>query len=127
MRPHVEVYGTDYPTPDGTAIRDYIHITDLAAAHVQALEYLADGGQSRALNLGTGQGHSVREVINSVGKISSRPVPFREGPRRSGDPPVLIADASHAGKALGWKPQHSELGTIIQDAWKWHSKGIPEK
>src|SRR5271157_2610426 len=101
-RPFVEIYGTDYPTPDGTAIRDYIHVTDLAAAHVRALEYLADGGESRALNLGTGQGYSVREVINAVGKISPHPVPFREGPRRAGDPPVLVADARHAGEALGW-------------------------
>jgi UDP-glucose-4-epimerase GalE len=126
QRPRVEVYGTDYPTPDGTAIRDYIHVTDLAAAHVRALEYLVGGGQSRALNLGTGQGHSVRGVINAVGKISPLPVPFREGPRRAGDPPLLVADASQAGKVLGWKPQHSELETIVRDAWKWHSKGNPE-
>jgi UDP-glucose 4-epimerase len=125
-RPHVEIYGTDYPTPDGTAIRDYIHVTDLAAAHVRALEYLAGGGESRALNLGTGQGYSVREVINAVGKISPRPVPFREGPRREGDPPVLLADASHAGMALGWRPQHSGLEAIIQDAWNWHSTGNRE-
>jgi UDP-glucose-4-epimerase GalE len=125
-RPHVEIYGTDYPTPDGTAIRDYIHVTDLADAHVQALAYLAEGGESRALNLGTGQGYSVREVINTAAKISSRTVPFREGPRRAGDPPVLVADASHAGKTLGWKPQYSELETIIQCAWKWHSTGHRE-
>jgi UDP-glucose-4-epimerase GalE len=122
-RPHVEIYGTDYPTPDGTALRDYIHVTDLGDAHVRALEYLAGGGESRALNLGAGQGYSVREVINAVGKISPHPVPFREGPRRAGDPPVLVADASHAGKVLGWKPQHSELEAIIRDAWNWHSKG----
>jgi UDP-glucose-4-epimerase GalE len=127
QRPLVEIYGTDYPTPDGTAIRDYIHVTDLADAHVRALDYLADGGESRALNLGTGQGNSVREVINSVGRISPRPVPFREGPRREGDPPVLVADASHAGKILGWKPQHSRLDAIIQSAWNWHSKGNCEK
>ena len=114
QRPHVEIYGTDYPTPDGTAIRDYIHVTDLADAHVRALEYLGNGGESRALNLGTGQGYSVREVINAVGKISPHPVPFREGPRRAGDPPVLVADASHAGEVLGWKPQHSGLEAIIQ-------------
>jgi UDP-glucose-4-epimerase GalE len=127
QRPHVEIYGTDYPTPDGTAIRDYIHVTDLADAHVRALEYLAEGGESRALNLGTGQGYSVREVINAVGKISPHEVPFREGPRRAGDPPVLVADASHAGKALGWKPQHSRLEAIIQDAWNWHSTANREK
>ncbi len=121
-RTHVEIYGTDYPTPDGTALRDYIHVTDLGDAHVRALEHLARGGQSRALNLGTGQGYSVREVISAVGKISPRPVPFREGPRRAGDPPVLVADASNAARILGWKPQHSELDSIIRDAWNWHSK-----
>jgi UDP-glucose-4-epimerase GalE len=126
-RSHVEIYGTDYPTPDGTAIRDYIHVTDLAAAHVRALEYLGDGGESRALNLGTVRGYSVREVITAVGKISPRPVPFREGPRRAGDAPVLVADASLAGKTLDWKPQHSGLEAIVQDAWKWHSKGDQEK
>ncbi|MGO8787478.1 MAG: UDP-glucose 4-epimerase GalE [Terriglobia bacterium] len=121
QRKHVEIYGTDYPTPDGTAIRDYIHVTDLGDAHVRALDYLAGGGESRALNLGTGQGYSVREVINAAGKISGRPVPYRETPRRAGDPPVLVADASHAGSVLGWKPQRSGLETILQDAWNWHS------
>jgi len=124
---HVEIYGTDYPTPDGTAIRDYIHVTDLADAHVRALGYLADGGESRGFNLGTGQGYSVREVIDTVGKICPHSAPFRETPRRAGDPPVLVADASRAGKILGWKPQRSGLETIIQDAWKWHSAGSPEK
>ena len=119
--PYVEIYGTDYPTPDGTAIRDYIHVTDLAEAHVLALEYLTRDGPSLALNLGTGQGHSVREVINAVGRISPRPVPVREGPRRAGDPPVLVADASHADKVLGWKPRQSGLETIVQSAWNWHS------
>jgi UDP-glucose-4-epimerase GalE len=126
-RSHVEIYGTDYPTPDGTAIRDYIHVTDLADAHVRALDYLTDGGESRALNLGTGQGNSVREVINAVGLISPCPVPFREGPRRAGDPSVLVADASHAAKILGWKPQHSRLEAIVQSAWNWHSAGNREK
>ena len=120
-RKHVEIYGTNYPTPDGTAIRDYIHVADLADAHLRALDYLVGGGESRALNLGTGQGYSVREVINAAGKVSGRPVPFREAPRRAGDPPVLVADASHAGKMLGWKPQHSGLQTILHDAWNWHS------
>ncbi len=127
QRPHVEIYGTDYPTPDGSAVRDYIHVTDLGAAHVRALEYLVSGGQSRALNLGTGDGYSVREVIQTVGKVSGRNVPFREGPRRAGDPPVLVADARLAGTVLGWKPQHSDLETIIKNAWAWHEKGDPEK
>jgi UDP-arabinose 4-epimerase len=119
--PCVEIYGTDYPTPDGTAIRDYIHITDLAEAHLLALDYLAHGGQSQALNLGTGQGHSVREVINAVGEISRRPVPVREAPRRAGDSPILVADPSQAGKVLGWKPRHPGLQAIVQSAWNWHS------
>jgi len=127
QRQHVEIYGTDYPTPDGTAVRDYIHVTDLADAHVRALDYLANGGKSRALNLGTGHGYSVREVISAAGKLSSHFVPFREGPRRAGDPPVLVADARHAATALGWKPQHSELETIIRHAWNWHSKGDQDK
>lgn len=122
-RPHVEIYGTDYPTPDGSAVRDYVHVTDLGDAHVRALQHLTNGGDSRALNLGTGHGYSVREVIAEVGKISPRPVPFREGPRRAGDPPVLVADASHAGSVLGWKPQYSELKTIVKNAWDWHLKG----
>jgi UDP-glucose-4-epimerase GalE len=119
--PCVEIYGTDYPTPDGTAIRDYIHITDLAEAHLLALDYLARGSQSQALNLGTGQGHSVREVINAVGRISPRPVPVREGPRRAGDSPILVADPSQAEKVLDWKPRHPELQAIVQSAWNWHS------
>ncbi len=121
-RPPVEIFGTDYDTPDGTAIRDYIHVTDLADAHVRALEYLAQGGESRAMNLGTGQGNSVREVINVVGKVASRPVPVREGPRRAGDPPVLVADASLAGKTLDWKPSGSDLEKIVRSAWNWHSR-----
>ena len=120
QRSHVEIYGTDYPTPDGTAIRDYIHVTDLGDAHVRALEHLAKGGTSRALNLGTGKGYSVREIIETVGRISPRPVPFREGPRRAGDPPVLVADATNAAMVLGWKPRFSDLETIVKNAWNWH-------
>jgi UDP-glucose-4-epimerase GalE len=121
-RPHVEVYGTDYPTPDGTPIRDYIHIVDLADAHVRALEYLARGGESRALNLGTGAGHSVREVIAAVGRMCEGRVPFRDAPRRAGDPPVLVADPTRAMEALNWKPQHTGLDSIVESAWKWHSR-----
>jgi UDP-glucose 4-epimerase len=124
-RANVEIYGTDYPTADGTAVRDYIHVTDLADAHLRALDYLGQGGESRALNLGTGDGYSVREVIDTASKISGITVPFRESSRRPGDPPVLVADASHANQALGWAPQRSTLETIIQDAWKWHSGAIP--
>ena len=96
QRPHIDIYGTDYPTPDGTAIRDYIHVTDLAEAHKLALQYLESGGSSTALNLGTGRGYSVREVINRVESIGTKPVPARETPRRPGDPPMLVADAQQA-------------------------------
>jgi UDP-glucose-4-epimerase GalE len=119
-RLYVEIYGADYPTPDGTAIRDYVHVTDLAEAHVLALEHLTRGGESQALNLGTGQGHSVREVIGAVGKVAARAVPVREGPRRGGDPPVLVADACRAATLLGWKPRFPELDAIVESAWHWH-------
>jgi len=125
--PHVEVYGTDYPTPDGTAIRDYIHIADLADAHVKALEYLARGGESRALNLGTGQGHTVREVIAAVAKVCGNPVPARDAPRRAGDPPALVADPTQAMGLLKWKPRCSDLATIVESAWKWHGRSSESK
>jgi UDP-glucose-4-epimerase GalE len=121
QRPYVEIYGTDYPTPDGTAIRDYIHVTDLAQAHVRALEYLAEGGESDALNLGTGQGHSVREVVAAVGKLCRGRVPVREAPRRAGDPPVLVADVRRAHRVLGWKARYGSLDEIVESAWKWHT------
>jgi UDP-arabinose 4-epimerase len=120
-RPYLEIYGTDYPTPDGTAIRDYIHVTDLARAHVQALEYLAAGGVSTALNLGTGLGHSVREVIAAVGKLCEGRVPVKEGPRRAGDPPALVAEVEKADKVLGWKPEYPDLDPIVKTAWNWNA------
>jgi UDP-glucose-4-epimerase GalE len=119
IRPCVEIYGTDYPTPDGTAIRDYIHVTDLADAHVRALEHLRAGGETLALNLGTGQGHSVKEVIAAVERVGGREVPVRLAPRRAGDPPQLVADAARANQRLGWMPQHSELENITRTAWAW--------
>lgn len=125
QRPAVQIFGTDYPTPDGTAIRDFIHVVDLADAHVRALEYLADGGNSTELNLGTGQGHSVREVLDGVAKVCGGKVPAEDAPRREGDPAVLVADPSKAQEVLGWRPQHSDLDTIIQSAWKWHSSKAP--
>src|ERR1051326_7901810 len=115
----VEVYGTDYPTADGTAIRDYIHVTDLADAHVRAVEYLAAGRENGAMNLGTGQGCSVREVIAGVERISARAVPFRERARRAGDPPELVADPALARARLQWQPRHSDLDTIIRTALAW--------
>jgi len=120
--PYVEVYGTDYATADGTAIRDYIHVVDLAEAHAKALEYLARGGESMALNLGTGQGHTVREVIAAVGKIAGGNVPTRDAPRRAGDPPALVADPTKAMSVLNWKPKFSGLDQIVESAWRWHSR-----
>jgi len=119
-RAPVSVFGTDYETPDGTAIRDYIHVTDLADAHVKALEYLQAGGESVRLNLGTGTGHSVREVIRTIETVSGRPVPVLEAPRRAGDPPELVAASGRARDVLGWTPRHSDLRNIVATAWAWH-------
>jgi UDP-glucose-4-epimerase GalE len=124
-RSHIDIYGTDYPTPDGSAIRDYIHVQDLAEAHVLALDYLRRGGASTALNLGTGQGHSVREVIAAAERVSGRPIARRETARRPGDPPALVADASRAREVLGWTPTHSDLDTILRTAWAWHDRAAP--
>jgi UDP-glucose-4-epimerase GalE len=128
-RPALEVYGTDYPTPDGTAVRDYVHVTDLASAHVLALRYLLDGGASTALNLGVGHGYSVREVIEAAERITGATVSVVERPRRAGDPPALIADAGRARATLGWRPEHSHLDEIVATAWTWlrdrHAVGHP--
>jgi len=121
-RPHVEIYGTDYPPPDGTCIRDYIHVTDLAEAHVLALNYLFDNGETTFFNLGTGQGHSVRDVINAVERLTGRKVPVRESPRRPGDPPILVATHEKASKILDWFPRVSELDEIVKTAWEWLSR-----
>jgi UDP-arabinose 4-epimerase len=121
-RAQIDVFGTDYPTPDGTAIRDYIHVGDLADAHVLALRHLAQGGDSVALNLATGQGHSVREVIAAAERITGRRVPRRESPRRPGDPPALVADPGRARDLLGWTPRLSDLDTILATAWAWHRR-----
>ena len=118
----VEIYGTDYPTPDGTAIRDYIHVTDLADAHVRAITDLAAGGDSAALNLGTGQGSSVRQVIAAVERISGRQVPHRLAARRPGDPPELVADPAAARTRLGWRPRCSDLDTIVRTALAWETR-----
>ena len=120
QRSHIDVYGNDYPTADGTAIRDYIHVEDLAEAHLRALEHLCAGRESAALNLGTGTGHSVREVIAAVEAVSGRTVAWRAAERRPGDPPVLVADPNLATKKLGWRTQCSDLPTIIRTAFAWH-------
>jgi UDP-glucose-4-epimerase GalE len=122
-RATIDVYGTDYPTPDGTAIRDYIHVQDLAEAHVKALSYLFEGGETTQVNLGTGTGNSVREVIDAVERVTGRPVPRREVARRAGDPPELVADPSKANRLLGWKPAMSDIDSIIRTAWGWHQRG----
>ncbi len=122
LGPPIEIFGNDYPTPDGTAIRDYIHVEDLAAAHVRALQYLAGGGASATLNLGTGRGHSVREVVAAVERISGRPVPRNEAPRRPGDPPALVADAGLARERLDWRPTCSDLDTIVRSALAWETR-----
>jgi UDP-glucose-4-epimerase GalE len=121
-RPAIEVFGTDYPTPDGTAIRDYIHVDDLADAHLRALERLRSGGASIALNLGTGEGHSVREVIATAAAVSGRKIAVRDAPRRPGDPPALVADPSLAAQTLGWRASRSSLEAIIRTAFAWHNR-----
>ncbi len=118
LRHHLDIFGADYPTRDGTCIRDYIHVNDLAQAHVRALEYLAAGGPSTALNLGTGEGYSVLELISIAEEITGRAIPRQICPRRPGDPPVLVADASRAYKTLQWKPSRS-IREIVSSAWNW--------
>ena len=120
-RENVGVFGKDYPTPDGTAIRDYIHVMDLASAHIRALEHLQQGGASGAFNLGTGKGLSVKEVIEAAERVTGRTVPVRDCPRRAGDPPELVADASRAFEMLNWKPAYSDIDTIIETAWRWET------
>jgi UDP-arabinose 4-epimerase len=121
-RGELEVFGADYDTPDGTAIRDYVHVTDLADAHVRALHHLLDRGRPMALNLGTGTGSSVREIIREVERAGGRSVPVRNAGRRAGDPAVLLADALRARETLGWAHPHSSLDTIVETAWRWHGR-----
>lgn len=121
-RAPLQIYGTGYPTPDGTAVRDYVHVSDLADAHVRALDYLEAGGESTAFNLGTGRGYSVREVVAAVERIARRELPRRESAPRPGDPPILVAEPGRSRKLLGWTPRHSDLDTIIATAWRWHTR-----
>ncbi len=122
MRPPVKVFGTDYPTPDGTAVRDYVHVTDLADAHVLALKHLLEGGDSLAANLGTGRGYSVRQVLDAAGEALGSAVPCENAPRRAGDPPELVADPSLAMNTLGWSPALSDLPAILETAVRWHRR-----
>src|SRR6266403_2198430 len=120
-KPALEIYGTDYPTPDRTAVRDYTHVMDLAKAHVTALTHMLRSPENAAVNLGTGKGHSVREVIAAVERTSGCCVPVREAKRRAGDPQCLVADGTKARQLLRWEPHHSSLDEIIETAWKWHA------
>lgn len=119
-RETISIFGDDYPTKDGTCIRDYIHVTDLAQAHILAVEYLRKGNPSDIFNLGNGIGFSVKEVIDTARKVTGHPIPAVVSPRRAGDPAQLIASSEKAKSVLGWKPEHADLEEIIATAWKWH-------
>ena len=119
--PELEIYGTDYPTPDGTCVRDYVHVNDLAEAHVLALQLLMMGTQRLALNLGTGEGHSIKQLLTLIEEVTGRRVPYHAVGRRSGDPPILVADPSRAQKVLSWKAKRS-LRQIVSTAWTWHQQ-----
>lgn len=121
-RDAIAIFGTDYPTPDGTCIRDYIHVTDLAAAHVLGLEYLLNDGKTEVFNLGNGNGFSVREVIDTVKAVTGRDFPVKEEARRPGDPPSLVGSSAKAMKMLNWQPQYADLRDIVAHAWQWHQK-----
>ena len=121
-RSHISVFGRDYDTPDGTCIRDYIHVMDLADAHWLALEYLAQGGASNAFNLGNGDGYSVQQVIDVARQVTGFRIPVQDGPRRAGDPARLVADATLARQVLGWQPQRARLEQIVADAWGWEQR-----
>jgi UDP-glucose 4-epimerase len=118
----VTLFGDDYATPDGTCIRDYIHVTDLAQAHIAAVEALAAGSESKKFNVGTGSGFSVKEILSAVEKVTGKKVPFQIGPRRDGDPPILVADSTRLQRELGWKPEYSDLHRIVETAWTWANR-----
>jgi UDP-glucose 4-epimerase len=121
-RPHVSIFGTDYATPDGTGVRDYIHVEDLATAHLAALDYLRAGGETTVLNCGYGHGYSVREVLAAVARAHGAPLPQREEPRRAGDPPVLVAAADRIRTVLGWQPRYDDLDAIVRTALAWEQR-----
>ena len=121
-RPHITIFGDDYDTSDGTCIRDYIHVQDLIEAHLLALDYLKQGGESSIFNLGSSQGFSVKEIIETAKKVTKRDIPAKVGERRPGDPAVLIASSEKAKKILGWNPTRTSIERIMEDAWRWHSK-----
>ena len=125
-RPHVSIFGTDYPTADGTGVRDYIHVEDLAAAHLMAVDYLRAGGESKTLNCGYGHGYSVREVISTVDRVHGRPIATVEGPRRAGDPPTLVARAEQIRQVLGWSPKFDNLESIVASQLAWEQRLLQE-
>ncbi len=127
QRESVSIFGTDYPTPDGTCIRDYIHVTDLAQAHVLGLEYLLKGGDTNIFNLGNGNGFSVKEVIETARQVTGREIKTVECARRPGDPPALVGSSDRARQILGWNPQYANLQDILSHAWQWHQKRHPAK
>ncbi|MFP5379603.1 MAG: NAD-dependent epimerase/dehydratase family protein, partial [Vicinamibacteria bacterium] len=120
-RDAVTIHGDDYPTPDGTCVRDYVHVADLADAHLRALAWMADGGASGAYNVGTGTPWSVRQVIDTVESVVGRPVPWTLGPRREGDPAVLFADGARIRRDFGWAPRHSALVDLVTHTWRWRA------
>lgn len=122
QRKHIEIFGTDYKTPDGTCLRDYVHVTDLVSAHLLALSALMEGADSNVFNLGNSKGYSVREVIELSRKITGEPIPALESERRPGDPAVLVADSEKIRRELGWRPRYEDLEKIIESAWRWHQK-----
>lgn len=122
LRPDISIFGTDYPTHDGTGIRDYIHVEDLASAHLKALSRLENGGESTTLNCGYGHGYSVREVLETVREVSGQPMTILEKPRRAGDPPSVVADASGVREVLGWEPQFDDIQEIVRSAWEWERR-----
>lgn len=127
LRHAVTIFGADYDTPDGTCVRDYIHVTDLAAAHIKAIEYVMRGGRSTTFNLGTGKGYSVKEIIEAARNITGRDIAVTIGQRRFGDPPCLISASQKAKDVLGWSPIYSDINTIIRHAWLWHVKRFGNK
>jgi UDP-glucose 4-epimerase len=121
-RKNLYIFGTDYDTPDGTAVRDYIHVSDLADAHVLGLNYLLSGGESEVFNLGNGNGFSVREVIETARQVTGLEIPSQECDRRAGDAPILVGSSEKVRRVLGWNPRYADLSKIISDAWQWHQK-----
>lgn len=121
-REKIFIFGDDYPTPDGTCIRDYVHVTDLSTAHIKALDYLVQHNQSNRFNLGCGQGYSVKEIIEAARKVTNHPIPAEIKPRREGDPAVLVATSEKAESVLGWTRQYKTVESIVESAWKFHQR-----